>query len=218
MAMPGGASRTELQKYRKRAEHRVPLYEKPKTGPANPWMTNVEPGIGRSAFVDFAEGQYEEWPASGAQSRKEHEPTLLRYEGVGQLRYCLEQPTRATGPSRSIVIVEDLDKETITFLGTCLRIPPEFFIAHFGQPLDLPLVDERGGPHNSKRYWKVGVPRLHKTAMTSGKTMSRTFAAISQSLRTKTRTMIGSPAECTLTILFRSGPQEPIAEGGVVGR
>lgn len=157
MASAADSSPGQLTKYRDRAKSLPSLYSDPKRTFCNPWTTDAKEILGRCAVIEFEQDRPEG-----------HIPTPFRLDNPEDLstglRNCLKRPNIIKGPPRRLVILEDLGKDPITFLGSYFRIPPEVFISHFNQPQEFmspPLVDESGGPHDSQKYWRVGIPHLY---------------------------------------------------------
>ncbi|KAK0765564.1 hypothetical protein N5P37_001499, partial [Trichoderma harzianum] len=61
--------------------------------------------------------------------------------------------------NRRIIILEDVSARLAEMLGVLLDIPPEFFLAHCDESVDLNIMDEQYVKQGSSTYWRVPVPQ-----------------------------------------------------------
>ncbi|KAK4078286.1 uncharacterized protein Triagg1_3302 [Trichoderma aggressivum f. europaeum] len=61
--------------------------------------------------------------------------------------------------NRRVIILEDVTARLAETLGVLLDIPPEFFLSHCDEFVDLNVMDERFAKQGSSVYWKVAVPQ-----------------------------------------------------------
>jgi hypothetical protein len=61
--------------------------------------------------------------------------------------------------NRRVIILEDVTARLAETLGVLLDIPPEFFLAHCDEFVDLNVMDDRFTKQGSSAYWKVAVPQ-----------------------------------------------------------
>lgn len=77
------------------------------------------------------------------------------------LMYWENTPKDGTAKRRNrrVIILEDVTARLAETLGVLLDIPPEFFLAHCDEFVDLNVMDERFAKQGSSAYWKVAVPQ-----------------------------------------------------------
>ncbi|KAK2603306.1 hypothetical protein N8I77_009771 [Diaporthe amygdali] len=145
-----GATLEEMTKYRIAAESIA--QRQFRRGKRHLWMPEKDTtsdGISRvQAFV--LEGDYKDSEGLGFDNDFE----LIQY---------YETPPIDGGGAkinRRLYVVENPDTWICEYLGVKLGIPPEVFLAHCDENIDLSLVDDGFTRRDHSKYWKVSVPHL----------------------------------------------------------
>lgn len=109
------------------------------------WMTDVDDEDCK-VFVKEFEGNHCELLGS---------PRNIR----DRLMYWADTPKDGTEgkTNRRLIIVENVGPRTAELLGVKLDIPPEFFLAHCDEYVNLSVVDALGLKQNNSTYWRVPV-------------------------------------------------------------
>ncbi|KAL7802716.1 hypothetical protein V8C43DRAFT_322792 [Trichoderma afarasin] len=78
-----------------------------------------------------------------------------------EFMYWESTPKDSTAEKRNrrIIILEDVSARLAEMLGVLLDIPPEFFLAHCDESVDLNIMDEQYVKQGSSTYWRVPVPQ-----------------------------------------------------------
>jgi hypothetical protein len=104
------------------------------------WVNEAHNGEIRAHVHDF----HDEWDAGGLNMR-DFLMHATRAPIAGEIK-------------RRIIIVEDMSRRYAEILGVRLNIPPEFFLAHSREALNLSVVDSGYSVQNG-RYWCVSIPQ-----------------------------------------------------------
>lgn len=114
-------------------------------GTKHPWMESGFRGDFRVQLFEF----------QGTHNCQEHS-----FENPRDLLLHFEDTPKDEGSeitTRRLIILEDMDPRFVELLGVKLEIPPEFFLAHCEEFVNLSIVDRVCTKQSNSTYWKVPV-------------------------------------------------------------
>jgi hypothetical protein len=112
---------------------------------------------GRAAVIEFPHGEKAQITNFGKSSEALRE--YFRHP-ANELNPQLDG--RKT-PRRRLFLLEDVGLSKVKTLGSQLRIPPAFFVAHWTDPISrVSVVDQDAYSHCHSKYFKLKVPQLHR--------------------------------------------------------
>jgi hypothetical protein len=86
-------------------------------------------------------------------------PRSCHFENPRELRHYWRTAPNDVQRARRVVILEDMNSRMVELLGVLLDMPPEFFLAHCDNNLNLTVVDRFYAKKSSSTYWKVNMPQ-----------------------------------------------------------
>jgi hypothetical protein len=117
---------------------------------SHPWEEDAYHGPWRLQIFELA-GDHSDLP---------NEPR--QFENARDLlTYWESTPNDGTAENRNrrLIVLESLDARIAELLGVLLDIPPEFFLAHCDETLQLSIMSKQLFKQGSSTYWKVFVPQ-----------------------------------------------------------